>query len=233
MRPKASSEYLHIASAFANAVTLQSEEKRVPEAKYMVHCRGPRSIFAALSQCIPSITRDGNAGRSLKGAISEAELNKFLSRLGFQVHRHRERNYNAKLHFHEIRIWNLKRWADPSNAEELQQLRSQLSSIPARFPGNYFICESKLLEFLESIFSVDTSVHCQDETWDESDLWTYTKSSEMTGAEVDADELSLPGYTRADAVTSQRADAASCSTMVPAQRFTQAIPCLRLTSKYR
>jgi hypothetical protein len=248
MRPKASLEYLHIAAAFAQAVTVQSDEIRECEVQAMVHCKGQKSIFAALSQSIPGITRKSNKHRDsaeccLKGAISEAELNKFLSRLGYQIYRHRKRMYDPekKLNFTEVRVWSLMRWTDPSNQGEMERMRSHLSGIQDRFPGHYIIFENKLIEFLESMFLSDRSNrnnYPQGELLEEDDLWTHIplKPSEIFDTDFNCGESNPPGCTATAAGNNQSADSMALMTRehpVKLSGFDTAIPYQRLTSNFR
>jgi hypothetical protein len=245
MRPKASVEYLHIAAAFAQAVTVQSDEIREYEVQAMVHCKGQRSLFAALSQSIPGITRKSNKHRDsaeccLKGAISEPELNKFLSRLGYQIYRHRKRIYDSekKPSFTEVRVWSLMRWTDPSNQGEMERMRSHLSGIQDRFPGHYIIFENKLIEFLESMYlSVrsNRNIYSQDGLLEEDDLWTH-KSSENFDSEFSCGASNPPWCTATAAGNNQSADGMALMTRehpVKLSGFDSAIPYQRLTSNFR
>ena len=83
VRPKASDRNKMLANCFANIVTvellkhnnLSKEDGFVP-----VYCKGPKSIYAALNMCLPSILREprSQAMPNRKG-ITEVEFNKVLS----------------------------------------------------------------------------------------------------------------------------------------------------------
>jgi hypothetical protein len=158
MRPKASQLHLHIAAAFANAITVRNDDTKINLENniHAVKCRGPTSIFSALNICIPDIVRqsvDGNI--LLKGAVSEIELNKFLSRSGYISSRLRNRIKGTKDKWTKgFQRWKFLRWLDPRNPEELRHLRTQLAEIPIRFPGSYFIHESRLIDFISNLWDV-------------------------------------------------------------------------------
>ncbi len=159
MRPKASPLNLHIAAAFASAVTVHRGEDSKPIEKFLpvVKCKGPMSIFSALKVCIPDIVRLPDESESvLKGAVSEIELNKFLARSGYVSSRLRNRIKGTTDKWTKgFQRWKSIRWVDPRNPDELTQLRTKLAEIQALFPGPYSIYESQLLHFILNLQSVD------------------------------------------------------------------------------
>ncbi len=158
MRPKASQKHLQIAAAFANAVTVRSDDSKSNQEIFPhLLCKGPKSIFSALKVCIPDIVRQsGHCTNVLNDAVSEIELNKFLSRCGYVSIRHRNRVRGTKdkwtKGFHR---WRFLRWLDPRNPVELKQLQAQIAEIPSRYPGSYSIHESELVQFISNLQSID------------------------------------------------------------------------------
>ena len=154
MRTKASQLHLHIAAAFANAVTVRNSDEQWPLDSLYVNYRGPSSIFSALKVSIPQIIRlsasDDHKGK--KGAVSEIELNKFLARSGYISIRHRNRIKGTKNKWTKgFRRWKHLRWADTRNSEELRELRAKLEEIQIQFSGFCFINESELGTFLSNL----------------------------------------------------------------------------------
>ena len=128
-------------------------------------CKGPTSIFAALKVCIPDIVRLSDefsfSGYILKDAVSEIELNKFLSRSGYLSSRYRNRIRGTKDKWTKgFQRWKFLRWLDPRNPEELRQLSTQIGEIRKRFPGSYTIHDSELVNFISNL----QSIHDEDQS---------------------------------------------------------------------
>jgi hypothetical protein len=149
MRPKASLGNLQLAAAFADSLSVLSEDSRVNAAA--IRCRGPTSYFAALKVGIPEIVRAHDGGGQ-KGAISEMEFNKFLASLGYVSFRYRHRIRGTKDKWSRgVQLWKHFRWLDPGIPDELDLIKSQLSQLKTRFPGTYSIEENEIISFLASI----------------------------------------------------------------------------------
>ncbi len=159
MRPKASQRHLQIAAAFADAITVRSDETKCIHEKFpcVVKCKGPTSIFSALKVCIPDIVRlSDECSFALKDTVSEIELNKFLARSGYISSRYRNRIRGTKDKWTKgFQRWRFLRWLDPRNPEDLRQLQTQIADIPNRFPGSYHISESKLVQFITNLQFID------------------------------------------------------------------------------
>jgi hypothetical protein len=159
MRPKASQQNLHIAGAFANAITVWSDDSKInhESVAHVVKCKGSTSIFSALKVCIPEIVRFSDDSRNfMKEAVSEIELNKFLTRSGYISSRYRNRVKGTRDKWAQgFHRWKYIRWIDPRNPKELRQLRTQLAEITSRFPHSYSIQESELIEFISNLQSIN------------------------------------------------------------------------------
>ena len=148
MRDKGSYECLNIGLAFANAITVENDQKR--NLSRSIDCKGPNSVFSALSLSIPSITRTGE-GNPSKGAISDIEFCKFLLRSGFKACRHRSRLKGTKNKWTKgVRRWENRRWTDPSNPEELENFQAKLKELTSQNPHLDSISAPKLLSFLSA-----------------------------------------------------------------------------------
>ena len=149
MRPKASQDNLQFAAAFAECLSVRSDDLRANTTA--IRCKGPTSLFAALRIGIPEIVRD-HYGVGQKGAVSEIELNKFLVRSGYITFRYRQRIRGAKDKWSKgVHLWKHIRWLDPSSPNDLDLIKRQLSQLRLRFSGSYSIRESEVLSFLSSL----------------------------------------------------------------------------------
>ena len=147
MRAKGSEEYLALATAFANAITIQART-----INSVIECRGSRSIFAALTQSTSGITRRSDSA-SCKGAISEIEMNKVLRRSGFTPHRVRSRIKGTTNQWTKgVILWMSRRWVDPSSEEEMLLMQTQLADLQSRYPS-IKIDEQNLFDFLTTVSS--------------------------------------------------------------------------------
>jgi hypothetical protein len=156
MRAKASLEYLRIAAAIADCITISTNELDARYSSYVIRCRGPGSIFAALKVGIPEIVRP-EGDKSRQGPISEIELYKFLSRSGYVAYRFRHRIRGTKDMWSKgVHLWRHRRWLDPRVPEELSLIRLKLAQFKARISGSYIIQQSQLLSFLAFVASEDT-----------------------------------------------------------------------------
>lgn len=156
MRQKGSQEYLHVAAAFANAVTVRENECTRDISAVPVDCRGRLSIFSALQVCLPHIARDneGKIRDTVKGAISEAECNKFLAKSGYSAYRYRHRLKGVKDKWSKgVQRWKNIRWINPNNAEEAVLLQSQLHLLYTRFPVLCTSLERSVVDFLSKLKS--------------------------------------------------------------------------------
>jgi hypothetical protein len=189
MRPKASPQHLQIAAAFANAVTIRSSEPKLNNEvfPFVVKCKGPTSVFSALKVCIPDIVRSSNDySYTIKDAVSEIELNKFLVRSGYVSLRHRSRVKGTKDKWTKgFQRWRFLRWLDPRNPEELSQLKENIAEIPNRFPGSYSIHETELVHFILNLESIDDEIQ-----------FLCVGDNSMLGIEFDREENIATEYDR-------------------------------------
>jgi hypothetical protein len=156
MRPKASELHLNIAAAFAKAVTLTlNDDSKLNSPN--VKCKGPTSIFSALKVCIPEIVRLPNSDCILHNtAVSEIELNKFLSRSGFVSSRCRNRVKGTTDKWTKgFQRWKSIRWLDPRSPEELSQLQTKLAEISDLSNAAYSIHESQLIHFISNLHFIE------------------------------------------------------------------------------
>jgi hypothetical protein len=220
MRQKASQEFLHVGAAFSNVVTVRTDEWPRSHPKNLVECRGPRSIFAALASSIPDIART-QVSVTLKGALSEVELNKFLARSGYVLCRQRDRVKGERGKW--IRHWKHRRWVDPTNGKELSMLRAQLAEMQNRLPGPYSIFENKLVDFLLSVVSEAHSRRSCSEADDD--------------VEDSDDDSDCPASSASKALSETQvtvaAIAASTTTVLAPLRQTAGVPRSRLTTLHR
>ena len=153
MRTKGSQVYLDFGLKFANSITVDNEEARGDGRA--VDCRGPNSIFAVLSLTIPNMVRiTNNNGKVLKGAISEIELCKYLTKSGYVPYRHRSRVKGMKNMWTKgVQRWEHRFWVDPENADDLNHFRSKFVELQALYTPAYLISETKLLRLVSAISS--------------------------------------------------------------------------------
>jgi hypothetical protein len=149
MRAKGSSEFLEIALDFANALTMHKDAELRMRNNLVVNCKGSNSIFAVLSLSIPGLVRTEDGKRTMRGAISETELCKFLIRSGYISYRERTRVKGTKDKWNKTVLrWKHRRWINLLNPDECMILKTKLTEIQARNKHGWSICESSLLKFL-------------------------------------------------------------------------------------
>lgn len=155
MRSKGSPEFLKIGLEFANTVTVETGENCI--SCKAVDCKGPNSIFAALSVIIPTLVRKNNLEKTLRGSFSDTEFCKYLIRSGYIACRFRSRVKGTKDQWTKgVRRWKNRRWADPNNPEDMLHLRATLREFQARYSASWSIPETKILEFISALSNTDS-----------------------------------------------------------------------------
>ena len=154
VRPKATEENLKIALGFANTVTTScSDLKR--EGHY-VDCKGPASIFAALSHCFPLLVRCSKPTDS-RHAMSEIELNKHLGNNGYTRLRCRKRIAGTRHEWNkEYLRWKSVRWMDPNEPVDLEMLKSRWVDLIECYPCTSSLDHDTLMLFLSRVCSTNS-----------------------------------------------------------------------------
>jgi hypothetical protein len=94
-----------------------------------VDCKGPNSVFSAILSCMPMIARTNDCSRS-RGAFSEIELCKYLTKSGYTPYRVRSRVKGTTDKWTKgINRWKGRRWIDPRSPGDLDHLRSRLDTL--------------------------------------------------------------------------------------------------------
>ena len=164
VRPKASEVNKAIAQIFADTVTLEcnanDQQTWVEKTKASVDCRGGKSIFRALLQCLPNIVREvkDQAMTNRKG-VTEVELNKHLALSGYISMRHRLWNSDLKVQWQ--RIWCDRRWVHLTNCGDLAHVQKQLLKLQ-QYPEARTLTIEHIRACLDEMFD-SSSIH---ETYD-------------------------------------------------------------------
>ena len=149
MRSKGCAEWLDVGLEFANAVTVENDNHR--SWFRLVDCKGPNSVFAALSLSMPSIARISDGQNQLKGAISAIEFCKFLVKSGYEPYRHRNRVKGTKDKWTKgVQRWKNRRWVDLNNADELLLFQAKLEALKPQISCLCTLSERRLFEFLST-----------------------------------------------------------------------------------
>jgi hypothetical protein len=171
VRPKASEENLEIAAKFVNAITVS--EAQCPTRKNIgqINCRGSNSLFAALRQCLPILTRLPK--EAALDAVSEIELNKYLARLGYVSYRYRHRIRGTVDKWSKgLQRWRNLRWINTKNLAELEMLHVLIAELVRQFPRVSSLHHGFLVYFLSNKSSShdDSSMPESDDVHDASPL---------------------------------------------------------------
>ncbi len=119
-----------------------------------VDCKGSKSIFAALTHCLPELTRHSKkTALDLRNAISEIELNKFLARNGFISHRSRHRIPGTHRWNKGTHRWKDLRWINPKISEDLQTLTSRLLGLANDSSFRCGLHRDSVISFLETVLA--------------------------------------------------------------------------------
>ena len=180
VRAKASAENLEIAAKFADAITIRQSQRKITG---LINCKGSSSIFAALRQCLPSLTRlPKDSALNYSEAVSEIELNKHLVRLGYVSYRHRHRIRGTKDKWSKgLQRWRGIRFINPKIPSELETLNVHLAELIHHFPRGSNLHQGMLVSFLTiaSCCRENSSASLQEES--EPDVETcYFAGSENT-----------------------------------------------------
>jgi len=130
VRPKASDRNKTLASCFADTVTIELPKNH----SYMdqslqssVDCKGPRSIFAVLVNCLPNIVRESKYQACInRKGLTEVELNKVLAARGYESCRRRICN-DSSLTWH--REWYGRRWVNGSNPDDIEHVKRGIRAL--------------------------------------------------------------------------------------------------------
>ena len=129
VRPKASDRNKTLAGCFADIVTVEQPHDHTvvdEEGSSPVACKGPKSIYAALAICLPSILRaPWSQAMTNRTGITEVELNKVLISRGFKTCR-RRRLHETPIIWH--RQWEGRRWVNCKNPDGISMERSKNGS---------------------------------------------------------------------------------------------------------
>ena len=129
VRPKASPEKLDVALCFANAVTIEKEEKN--KLQLPVDRHGDATIFSVLRNCLPILVDS-----LFRDSVSETQLNKHLKANGYHPFRQRQRIKGTSNLWKKGRLcWKNRRWVDPADDDDLSNLRNRITELNIYFPS--------------------------------------------------------------------------------------------------
>ena len=141
VRPKASPEKLDLALCFANAVTIEKEEKN--KLQLPVDRHGDATIFSVLRNCLPILVDS-----LFRDSVSETQLNKHLKANGYHPFRQRQRIKGTSNLWKKGRLcWKNRRWVDPSDDDDLSNLRNRITELNTYFPS----AKVKLCKVIDNI----------------------------------------------------------------------------------